>query len=184
MIYPCKLVLWALAFVTVSSGHAIITEFLNIILTHELRGWNCEQCLQLCHLCPYYLWWLLLVFRFALKDSYLHIEWRACWIYYFFLVRWSWINLWHLWCTNFAQWWLKSSILTECNHSVYNISRMSFPIMDPTIDPSDLQYMSNRQRLTVQRHDFLSKSLDKIKTQRFEDYFILFRLYKTFNNKI
>lgn len=87
MIYPWKLVLWALAFLTVSSGHAIITEFLNIILTHELRGWNCEQCLQLCHFCPYYLWWLLLVFRFALKDSYpyrvksmLDIIFFSCWM--------------------------------------------------------------------------------------------------------
>ncbi|MDQ3852610.1 MAG: hypothetical protein M3299_07235 [Thermoproteota archaeon] len=34
---------------------------------------------------------------------------------------------------------LKYSILTERNHSVYSISRLSFPIMDHTINASDVQ---------------------------------------------
>lgn len=75
---------------------------------------------------------------------------------------------------------LKSSILTECNHSVYNISRLSFPMMDPTIDPSDVQYMSNRRLLDGTKTRLLSKFLDKIKTQRFEDYFLIIEIIRTF----
>ncbi len=40
---------------------------------------------------------------------------------------------------------LKYSILTKHNHSVYNISRLSFPIIDDTINASDVQIQIHAQ---------------------------------------
>lgn len=53
---------------------------------------------------------------------------------------------------------LKNYILTEHNQEVYNISHLSFGIMDHTINALDVQNMSNRQYSMIQGPDLISKS--------------------------
>jgi hypothetical protein len=68
-----------------------------------------------------------------------HVERRACWIYYFFLLDEVEYTLDTYGAQIFPHDELKYSILTKDNHSVYNISRLSFPIMDDTVNASDVQ---------------------------------------------
>jgi hypothetical protein len=85
---------------------------------------------------------------------------RACWIYYFFLLDEVEYTFDICGAQIFPHDELKYSILTKHNHSVYNISRLSFPIMDDTINASDVQiHVQPAASLTVQRHDLISKSM-------------------------
>lgn len=94
------------------------------------------------------------------EGSSLHVETRACWIYYFFLLDEVEYTFDIYGAQIFPHDELKYSILTKHNHSVYNISRLSFPIMDDTINASDVQiHVQPAASLTVQRHDLISKSM-------------------------
>jgi hypothetical protein len=60
------------------------------------------------------------------EGSSLHVERRVCWIYYFLLLDEVEYTLDTYGAQIFPHDELKYSILTKDNHSVYNISRLSF----------------------------------------------------------